>query len=40
MSPHEKPDATNYPGAPEAPVTDDALTDDDLDVVSGGHVRL
>ena len=27
---------TDYPGAPATPVTDDALTDDALDIVSGG----
>ena len=28
---------TAYPGAPGTPVTDDALTDDALDIVSGGY---
>ena len=27
---------TAYPGAPATPVTDDALTDDALEIVSGG----
>ena len=27
---------TDYPGAPATPVTDDALTDADLEIVSGG----
>lgn len=29
--------ATDYPGAPATPRTDDALTDDDLEIVSGGY---
>ncbi|MEI6374146.1 MAG: hypothetical protein WCP26_10230 [Actinomycetes bacterium] len=32
--------ATDYPGAPATPQTDDALTDEDLEIVSGGVVIL
>ncbi|MEI6374148.1 MAG: hypothetical protein WCP26_10240 [Actinomycetes bacterium] len=38
MGPSPESGAPNYPGAPATPQTDDALTDDDLDIVSGGLV--
>ena len=39
MSPNPEPDPTPepYPGAPATPQTDDALTDDDLEIVFGGY---
>ena len=36
MRPTPESGPTTSPGAPATPQTDDALNDDDLDIVSGG----